>query len=596
MKPLYDALLEYARGARAVFHMPGHKLGRGFIRPGAFTAQGDIIQPGAITMQGDITQSDAFSMQGDFTQPGGFMPPGVFDRPALFDVTELDETDDLHSPHGPLLEAQRLAAGAFGAGRTWFLVNGSSCGIFAMIAANCAAGQKLLIARDFHYSAYNAMRFARTRPVFMNIGGGADGITGPGAILNPSGVERALYEHPDASALYLTRPGYYGDVCDIAEITRLAHKRGVTVLVDEAHGAHLAFLDRLPASALAGGADFCVQSAHKTLPAFTQCAYAHISDKKLAGDPSAAGRLSEALVAFQTSSPSFLLTASLDYAREYMQANGAKELDRIAGNCERFYMRMAAAGFGVPQLYASLPAATPTDTPALSVRQPALASCDATTRINRQSAPPNAAPSRYGRDITRLVLSTRPLGLSGVETGRLLWSRYGIGIETSDPSHIVMITGVADKDGDFALLADALEQIAASQMQKGAPASGHSADIASVIETSMDGVIYGDKSAAHRQHRLESTSACEGGRAETALTGGDYDFITSLHEKKARAPLHMAEGRAAAEMVTPYPPGIPLLCPGETVTSGVIGEIRRLLDSGVMVKGIGADGEIAVKP
>jgi len=474
----------------------------------------------------------------------GFTPRGVFEDPALLDVTELDVTDDLHNPRGPLLEAQELAARAFGAGRTWFLVNGSSCGIFAMIAANCAAGQKILLARDFHYSAYNAMRFARVKPVYMPIT-----ITGtdmadaqhparaymPDAVLTPDSVERALFEHPDASAIYLTRPGYYGSVCDIEEITRQARRRGIPVLVDEAHGAHLIFSGRLPICALAGGADCCVQSAHKTLPAFTQCAYAHMSDRALSENPARAGRMAEALRAFQTSSPSFIFTAALDYAREYMSGQGAGDLDRLIDCCESFYADMSAAGYGVP----------------------------AGIGFPSHNGMNNITKNRHGRDITRLVLSTRPVGLSGTETERLLWFKYKIKIEMSDPEHIVMITTVADNDGDFNSLRTALFEIASKNKNR---------------KTPMNQTVLAAAQASGARAEISAPVFVE--------PDSTPDFIAELHAAKWFVTLGAAEGRVAADIVTPYPPGVPLICPGEIITLQMIRDIMSLQDGGIIIKGI----------
>ena len=565
MKPLYDALRGYSSKVSAVFHMPGHKLGRGFIHDGSF------------------------------------------DNPALLDVTELEETDDLNCPRGPLREAQEMAARAFGAGKTWFLTNGSSCGIFAMIAANCDAGQKLLIAGDFHYSAFNAMRFSRVKPIYISIDkttAGANGYTDASyGILSPESVEKTLFEHPDAAALYLTRPGYYGSVCDIAEIVRLAHKRGIPVLVDEAHGAHLVFSNRLPICALEGGADYCVQSAHKTLPAFTQCAYAHVSENRLASAGAGADRFTEAVRAFQTSSPSFILTASLDYAREYMSERGAAELDRILDNCESFYIDMAKLGYGIPGDY--LP----------------------------QTKRTGGSPARYNRDITRLVITTRPLGISGSEAERLLWSRYRIKIEMSEPRRIIMIATVADKDEDFAKLKSALTEIALEQKKRinsceapsGAAGTraldrsgdenysddddGCEAGICAFNRGDSDGYDGGragthavDDGGGDGKDGGDGHGAGSGNDGDTIAYAYDNsdavsthtfdcgasfpDFITELHAPKCKIPLVTAVNRTAADIIAPYPPGIPLLCPGERITGDVINEIRFLLQTGVHIKGI----------
>jgi arginine decarboxylase len=470
---------------------------------------------------------------------------------ARIDATELDVTDDLHSPRGPLREAQELAAHAFGAGRTWFLVNGSSCGIFAMIAANCMAGQKLLIARDFHYSAFNAMRFARVNPVYIPVSG--DGV------LSPDDVEKTLNEHPGAAALYLTRPGYYGSICDISEITRLAHMRGVPVLVDEAHGAHFKFSDRLPICALDGGADFCVQSAHKTLPAFTQCAYAHASYKTANRESAATERFSQALRTFQTSSPSFVLAASLDYAREYMSGQGAAELDRVLDNCESFYISMSDSGYGIPH---------------------DIWPQDAKPHAGRGKNGTGSEKHRYGRDMARLVLNTKPLGLSGTQAESILWSRYDIKIEMSDPTHIVMIATAADSDGDFAALQSALKEIANAQGagQKANHIIGHGARHMAGQYTIRDAGSIRTENANHDFKHAVSHDI-------------NIDFISNLHAPKRFIPLINAEGRTAADIVAPYPPGIPLLCPGEIITGRAIAEMLSLLNEGRLIKGVQPDDQ-----
>ena len=639
LKPLYDALRRYSSEASAVFHMPGHKFGKGFIQ-------------------------------------------GAFDDPALFDATELDVTDDLYYPHGPLLEAQELAARAFGAGRTWFLVNGTSCGVLAMIAANCRAGGKLLIARDFHYSAYNAMRFARVKPVYIPItgsgiteggcaaggaavtpagraaaGGGSPGgapaggsaicdSTAGGAagapagglaagggspggspplvhtlfhndILSPESVERALFEHPDAEALYLTRPNYYGGVCDINEIARLARKHEIPVLVDEAHGAHFAFSKRLPVSALEGGADFCVQSAHKTLPAFTQCAYAHISDRYLSKNAAAAEKFAEAQRAFQTSSPSFILTASLDYAREYMELRGAAELDRILDLCETFYRDMAGAGYGIPDdIWPG-----------------------GQNRLYPKKCGLGHIPAGYGRDMTRLTLDTRPVGLTGTEADRLLWSRYKIKIEASDPMRIVMITTVADEDADLARLSAALLEIADefrgrlnyTETPHIYPETELEQQICAELRSGLEqrsgierrnGIEqpYDSEQRSslelHSGQELRSCFERRGGferrfcfnRRYSLKRRGNFaeytdvknprkiqheqgapDFINDLHAPRKNYPIKSAIGCVSADFITPYPPGIPIFCPGEEITKEGVRKIECLLNSGARVRGVNTD-------
>ena len=520
MKPLYDTIAAYSHRVAAPFHMPGHKLGKGFI------------------------------------------PKSLFADPARFDLTELASTDDLHDPRGPLLAAQTLAAEAFGAGKTWFLVNGSTSGIHAMVTANCAPGQKLIAVRNFHSSAFNAMRLARAKPVYVYPS------AFPGSYPQASGddVERAIAAHPDAAALYITRPDYFGNACILEPIVAAAHSHGMPVLVDEAHGAHFAFSSKLPASAMQAGADFCVQSAHKTLPAFTQGAYAHASAHALRAMPERAQRFEMALRALQTSSPSFLVLSSLDYAREYMQAYGARKLDGLAASCAALCKRASEAGYAVP----------PGATEAAHAIQPGSSEAGHGERNGVAQAQ---------RDFTRLVIGVAPLGLGGPEVERMLAQEYAVVAEMSDDAHVVFISTVADSDADFELLGSALESVADRAARREATIANR--EKAPPCPTAVKTLCPAAATAP-----CASEGAGAGARARrTPLApeaAAQLDFMEWLHSGREWATLESAAkaGRIAAELVTPYPPGVPLLCPGERVTPETAARLESLLRAGVHVKGL----------
>ena len=244
---------------------------------------------------------------------------GTLAFPAAWDVTEVWGTDDLHAPEGAIWEAQVLAAQAFGAARTWFLVNGSSCGVMAMLLA-LPKDRPVLVARDCHKAALHGLVLSGLRPVWIL----------PGDLTAPQVLEKMLKTHK-ASALLMTRPDYYGRCSDIAAIAQRVHAQGARLLVDEAHGAHFAFSPLLPVSA-AAYADAWVQSAHKTLPALTQSAYLHVSEYGRAFQE----QLAQACVMLQSSSPSYMLMAGLDYARAHMQAQGADALAALVAACKTF--------------------------------------------------------------------------------------------------------------------------------------------------------------------------------------------------------------------------------------------------------------------
>lgn len=277
--PLFDALRKYTDMKFLPFHMPGH-------------------------MGGSVFPADFGKMMIDF------------------DLTELPDLDNLYSPCGIIDQAQKKAAMAFGADHTFFLVNGSTAGIHAMIAGSLKAGDKLIIPRNCHRSIVSALALFDIQPIYIrNEYSKEHALVLP---ITPEQVLRAFKCNPDASGILLINPDYYGVCGYLAEICKIAHDFGKLLLVDEAHGAHLVFHKDLPASAAHAYADIWVQSAHKTLPAFTQAAFLHIKGKRV--DPN---RVLKMLSLFQTSSPSYMLMASLDWARCFMESYGYTRIDEV---------------------------------------------------------------------------------------------------------------------------------------------------------------------------------------------------------------------------------------------------------------------------
>jgi arginine decarboxylase len=540
MKPLYDAVLRYSKSEPLPFHMPGHKLGKGFLGAGDFL------------------------------------------NIARFDLTELPETDNLHHPEGPIAMAQILAAEAFHAGQTRFLVNGSTTGIHAMIMAVCSPGSKLIIVRDFHMSAFNGMMLAGVRPCYVYPGNGSH--------VTAARIRAAAAANPDAAAIYITRPNYYGDVCELGEIVDIARPYGMAVLVDEAHGAHLVFSKKLPKSAMDEGADLCVQSAHKTLNAFTPGAYLHISGRA-AANSGLTRRIDMALGCLETSSPSYIVMSSLDYAREYMQERGESELDRLILLCENFYANMEKLGYGVPINYIG-------------------ETCDQRETSDPKDQSELSKPRRYCRDITRLVLNTRGIGITGVMAGQALRDMYNISVEMTDLDSIVMITTIADTAADFEVLKRALAELA----RKAAQSVVEQAAVQSVVgqaDRSANSIAT-NWIAAQQYIQPEAWPASQKGvRSEVwsvaqqdEQSGADQpghpsmpllpDFRVHLHSGVTYTELSESAGMIAASMLTPYPPGIPLVCPGEVITPELCGNLEDMLQAGIKLIGIGGGNKIAV--
>ena len=299
--PLLDAVAAYARREPAYFKIPAHRFERG-------------ISPRWRKWTGD--------------------------RIFRFDLTEAEGLDDLHCAEGVIRQAQELAAELYGARKTWFLVNGTTCGNEAMILAACREGDKILVPRNAHKSVLMGLTLSGARPVYLMPKQQEDrGISGG---ITPRQVEEGLRQHPDCRCVFLVSPTYYGVLSNIREIARICHEHDALLLVDEAHGAHyLPFAEPLGwrGGAVAAGADLVVQSAHKTLPSLTQTAWLHRNGTLV--DPAAVDRQ---LDVFETSSPSYPLLVSLDGCTGWLRENGPAafaawraRLDRFAAAARRWH-------------------------------------------------------------------------------------------------------------------------------------------------------------------------------------------------------------------------------------------------------------------
>ena len=278
--PFLEAVCRYRDLGVLGFNVPGHLQGRG-----ASPALRDVV-----------------GLAGDITQVWGM--------------------DDIHRPHGVTAEAQRLAAEAYGADQTWFLVNGTTSGVHAMLLAALRPGDTVLVPRNAHRSVMGGLVLAEARPVYYLPP--FDPVMGVHAAAGPEDVEPFLDAHPEARAVLFTHPTYYGAAANVRGLVALAHERGVLALADEAWGPHLAFHPDLPLSAVAAGADLVVQSSHKLLAALSQASMLH-----LVGERVNRARLESVLKLLLTTSPSTLLVASLDAARAQMVREGRSLLDGV---------------------------------------------------------------------------------------------------------------------------------------------------------------------------------------------------------------------------------------------------------------------------
>ena len=440
--PVLEMLNNIRKEERIPFYMPGHKLGRLF---------GDTAIP------------------------------------LSYDITEIEGADDLHAPTGAIREAEGLAAKAFGAAHTFFLVGGATAGIHAMIGATVSDGEEILVSRAIHKSAVYALSHAGAKAIFLSPRRNADGFLA----VSPEDLAAKLRAFPNVKAFYLTNPDYYGNSQNLAELVGICHAAGVRVLVDEAHGAHFAFHPRMPQTAMAAGADMAVNSAHKTLPALTGSAYLHLAHAE------DVPRVAEMLRAFETSSPSYLMMASLDYARAYMEEH-REAFSALLAQIEEI--------FGV-------------------------------------------SPSPF-RDSTRLVFT--PKNMSGYKMAELLRRQYRIEPEMADDDHVVMIVTLGNTVEELRELRDAVEEI---------------------------GRMPGEKKP------LPVVSFPECILSPRALRNAEGVWI----------PLREAVGRQSIGMVYLYPPGIPVLLPGETVSAETAHELLARSAAGITIHGLSED-KICVLP
>ncbi len=330
---------------------------------------------------------------------------------AKIDLTEVEGADDLHDPSGIILEAERFAALQLGADESFFLINGSTAGILAAISACTDKGGRIVMVRNSHKSAYNAVYLRELDPVYIF----PEVMETPCIVeaVRPEEVRKALDENPGVQAVFIVSPTYEGRLADIAAIADIVHERGIPLIVDEAHGAHLSFDEGNPSDAIRRGADIAVQSVHKTLPAPTQTAILSVKgglvDRK---------KLRRFLSVYQSSSPSYPLMSMIDGCIRYM-ADNRDLVPAFKDNFEKLLKRLEV--------------------------------CD--KLIFR----PFAEELRSRRaDYGKLLICTDVPGISVVRLAQLLREKYGIETEMTCPGYILAMFTVCDDEEGFERVADAL--------------------------------------------------------------------------------------------------------------------------------------------
>jgi len=470
--PLLEALQTAAQMPHAAFHTPGHKKGQGMPAPLA-----DLW--GAAVCQADLP--------------------------------ELPELDNLFAPISVIQAAQDLAAEAFGADRTWFLANGSTCGIEAAVLATCHPGDKIILPRNVHQSAIAGLILSGAMPIWVEPE--YDTVWNLAQGVSAARIETALAQHSEVKAVLIVSPTYYGVCSDVEAIAHLAHQHNIPLLIDEAHGAHFIFHPDLPISALQSGADLVVQSTHKTLSALTQAAMLHIQGDRVDGD-----RLTRCLQLVQSTSPSYLLLASLDAARQQMATQGKALWTET--------LRLAAiARTQLSQI------------PGLAV------------------LPPSAAGSSgfQALDLTRITVDVSGLRLTGFEADEILHRTLNVTCELPGLQHLTFILTHGNTPADIDRLIQAFQTLATH-----APISSH----------------------------LHSPTPMLPPPPSPPITPRQA-FFSATHT----VPIEAAIGHLSAELICPYPPGIPVLFPGEVITVEAIAYLQQVLATGGILTGC-ADSQL----
>ena len=465
-KPLWEQMEKYWQQMVYPFHTPGHKGGRG-----AAPELRDILGPKALSM----------------------------------DVSLMDELDDLHHPSRCLKEAQELAANLYGADKSYFSVNGTTGAIHAMLLGALKPQDKILVPRNSHSSVIGGLILGDFRPVYIMPEYSQK--WGLSLQVSPEQIDMALGRNQDIKAVLITSPNYYGLCTDVEAISKVCHRHGVVLLVDEAHGAHLGFSELLPPSALSCGADAVSQSTHKILGALTQCSMLHITFTHL--DET---RMDKAMSLVTTTSPNYLLLASLDLARAQLEEKGTSMVE------------------------AAIDAA--------DTLRDALSTVPYIRVLNEELVGEGGV---VAMDKTKVTVNVTALGISGKEVGDIL-RKAGIAVELVDQNNVLFLVTYADQQEAYDSVVDKIVDVFQSlsnDPKEALPLIGKK------LPTPLP-VITPAKA-----------------------------FYSSSEEVDFK----MAVGEISAEQISFYPPGIPIIVPGERITSEVIDYCLNMMKIGVAVSG-----------
>lgn len=460
--PIYEALERFKRMRVVPFDVPGHKRGKG---------------------NRELT---------DF----------LGEKCLTVDVNSMKPLDNLCHPVSVIKEAEELAAEAFGAAHAFFMVGGTTSAVQSMVLSACKKGDKIILPRNVHRSVINALILCGATPIYLNPQ--TNHRLGISLGMRVADVEDAIHEHPDAKAILVNNPTYYGICSNLRAIVQLAHRNGMLALVDEAHGTHFYFGDNLPITAMAAGADMASVSMHKSGGSLTQSSFL------LTGAKMNAGYVRQIINLTQTTSGSYLLLSSLDLSRKNLALHGKEIFAKVQEFAE--YAREEINQIGDYYAY---------------------------------SRELQNGDTVYDFDPTKLSINTFEVGLAGIEVYDILRDEYDIQVEFGDIGNILAYISVGDRPRDLERLVSALAEIRRRYKR--------------------------DKTGMWRQEYINP-----------------YVVRTpqeAFYAEKESLPIEESAGRICSEFVMCYPPGIPILAPGEQITKEILDYIAYAKEKGCFLTG-----------
>lgn len=461
--PIYEALEEFRRNRVVPFDVPGHKRGRG--------------NPELVKLFGK--------------------------QCVELDVNSMKPLDNLCHPISVIKEAEVLAADAFGAAHAFLMVGGTTSAVQTMVLTACKSGEKIILPRNVHRSVINALVVNGATPIYVNPD--TDKRLGIALGMKISQVEKAIEENPDAVAILVNNPTYYGICSNLRKIVEIAHAHNMMVLVDEAHGTHFYFGEDMPVTAMAAGADMASVSMHKSGGSLTQSSFL------LAGPRVSAGYVRQVINLTQTTSASYLLMASLDISRRNLALRGKESFRQVREIAE--YARRELNKIGGYYAYGK-------------------------ELVNGDSV--------YDFDTTKLTVFTLDIGLAGIEVYDLLRDEYDIQLELGDIGNVLAYISIGDRMREVERLVSALYDIKR---------------------------IYSKDRAGLFDHEYINP--------QVVLTPQEAFYAV----KEEMIPIRETKGRVCTEFVMSYPPGIPILAPGERITQEIIDYILYAKEKGCSLTG-----------